>query len=150
MENINMAQMCCLEDLQLWCVGVGCYAACRIYSCGVLEWAVMLPVGSTLEVWPERSVLTSFNISSITTLQFPAYCCFTGHITPAEPRSTATDPIKLHYCTFPVIQTVNCNRQTDCSEWFCRFCGHSSTDRAVTGQFPRHFLFLVLTVCVFG
>jgi hypothetical protein len=101
------------------CVGVCWCAACRIYSCGVLGCAGVLPAGSTAEVGPERSVLIYFKISAVTTLQFPAYCCSTGHKISVEPRSTAADPIKLHYCTCPVRQPVNCNRRTDCSERFC-------------------------------
>jgi hypothetical protein len=39
--------VCHLQDLQVWCVGVCWCAACRIYRCGVLGCAGVLPAEST-------------------------------------------------------------------------------------------------------
>jgi len=100
-----------LQDLQMkWPVKVGLMYCLQDLQ---LRWPFKV-------IWREISMLTGFNISAGTKLQVLLIAVRQCHITPAEQLPTA---MMLHYCTFPVRPSVNCNRWTnlscDCNERFC-------------------------------
>ena len=87
---VKVGFMYCLQDLQLtWPVKVGLMYCLQDLQ---LRWPVKA-------VWRGRSLLTGFNISTVTNLQFPGFrqC----DITPAEHHSAAADRHDITLLFFP-------------------------------------------------